>query len=239
MSYSQFHAPVLTKINKFILISAGVCFLVASILKAVGAFSLVSVLGLSASGLFHGLIYQLFTYPFIEVQLMNFIFNGLVVWFIGSELESQWGQKIYLRFLLLTILGVGLIYTVVNLLFFFGTQFYSLPIHGLSGINFALLIGYSMLFPDRPMAFMMVFPMRAKTFCWILAGIEVYLAVFSSFTASWAHLLAMVISFMIIHFQNNPLISKALNSTWTKKSPKKKHLYVVKDDDQKPPKYWQ
>jgi membrane associated rhomboid family serine protease len=239
MSYSQFHAPTLTKINKFILVTAGICFLVASILKAIGAFSLVGLLGLSPNGLFHGHIYQMFTYPFVEVQLMNFIFNGLVVWFIGSELEGQWGQKIYLRFLLLTVVGVGLIYAVVNLLFFFGTQFYLTPIHGLSGINFALLIAYSLLFPDRPMAFMMVFPMKAKTFCWILAAIEAYLAIFSSFTASWAHLLAMGISFFIIHFQNNPLISKALNATWKPRSTKKKHLYVVKDDDQKPPKYWQ
>lgn len=204
-----------------------------------GAFSLVGVLGLSAHGLIHGLIYQMFTYPFVEVQLMSFIFNSIVIWFIGSELESQWGHRVYLRFLILTVVGVGLIYTIVNLLFFFGTSFYSSPIHGLSGINFALLIAYSVLFPDRPMAFMMIFPMRAKTFCWILVGIEAYLAIFSSFTASWAHLLAMGISYAIIHFQNNPILSKVLNSSWKKASTKKKHLYVVKDDEKKPPKYWQ
>lgn len=239
MNQVQFQAPPLTKLNKIILITTGVCFLVAAILKAIGAFSLVSILGLSAGGIFNGFIYQLITYPFVEVQLMSFLFNSLIVWFIGSELERQWGMKIYLRFLLLTVVGVGIVYTLVNLIFFFGTPVYFSSLHGLSGINFALLIAYSMLYPDRQMAFMMLFPMKAKTFCWILVGIEAYMAIFTSFSSAWAHLLAMGISFIIIHFQNNPLIRKALHTTWKGRSTGKKHLYVVKDDDQKPPKYWQ
>lgn len=239
MNQVQFQAPILTKINKILLISTAICFFATSILKAVGAFSLISYLGLSANGLFNGHIYQLLTYPFIEVQLMGLIFNSLIIWFIGSELETQWGRKIYLRFLLLTVLGVGLVYTFVNLLFFFGTSLYFAPMHGLSGINFALLIAYALLYPDRQMAFMMIFPMKARTFCWILAGIEAYMAVFSSAATSWAHLLAMAISFLIIHFQNQPLMRKVLQTSWKPRSGGKKHLYVVKDEDQKPPKYWQ
>lgn len=240
MNQVHFQAPRLTKLNKIILIATAACFIIASIMRAIGGYSLVEFIGLSANGLFHGLIYQLITYPFAETQLMSFLFNSLVIWFIGSELESQWGLKVYLRFLLLTVIGVGLIFTLVNLIFFFGTPFYFSPLHGLSGINFALLIAYAMLYPDRQMAFMMIFPMSARTFCWILAGIEAYMAIFhSSMRSSWAHLLAMGISFVIIHFQSNPLIKKALHTSWKPRSPGKKRLHIVKDDDQKPPKYWQ
>ena len=235
----QFQAPVLTKINKIILITTAVCFFASAILKAIGAFSLTSILGLSGNGLFNGLVFQLVTYPFVEVQLMSFLFNSLVIWFIGSELETQWGRKIYLRFLLLTVILVGLTFALVNLVFFFGTQVYFSSLHGLSGINFALLIAYSLLYPDRQMAFMMIFPMKARTFCWILAGIEAYLAIFSSLTTSWAHLLAMAFSFLIIHFQNRPLMKKVLQNSWKPRSGGKKHLSIVKDDDQNPPKYWQ
>lgn len=235
----QFQAPVLTKINKIILISTAVCFFTSAILKAIGAFSLVGILGLSGAGLFKGLVFQLITYPFVEVQLMSFLFNSLVIWFIGSELETMWGRKIYLRFLLLTVIGVGLTFALVNLVFFFGTQVYFSSLHGLSGINFALLIAYSLLYPDRQMAFMMIFPMKARTFCWILAGIEAYLAIFSNLTTSWAHLLAMAFSFLIIHFQNRPLMKKVLQNSWKPRSNGKKHLSIVKDDDQNPPKYWQ
>ncbi len=235
----QFQAPALTKVNKIILITTAVCFFASAILKAIGAFSLTSILGLSGNGLFNGLVFQLVTYPFVEVQLMSFLFNSLVIWFIGSELETQWGRKIYLRFLLLTVILVGLTFALVNLVFFFGTQVYFSSLHGLSGINFALLIAYSLLYPDRQMAFMMIFPMKARTFCWILAGIEAYLAIFSSLTTSWAHLLAMAFSFLIIHFQNRPLMRKVLQNSWKPRSGGKKHLSIVKDDDQNPPKYWQ
>lgn len=237
---NQFVAPPLTKVNKLILIAAGACFLLNAILTAVGGFSLVSLLGLSGSGLFGGMIFQLFTYPFVETQLMSFIFNGLVVWFIGSELEAQWGTKVYVRFLLLTLVGVGLIFSLIGLLFFMGAPMYFAPLHGLTGLNFALLIAYSILYPDRQMAFMMMFPMKARTFCWILAGIEAYMAIFTSLKTAWAHLLAMGFAWLIINFQNNPLIRRVLNSSFKKsKSAGKKHLYVVKDDDQNPPKYWQ
>ncbi len=241
MNQVHFQAPTLTKLNKIILISAGVFFLAGSILKAIGAVSLVHLLGLSADGLFHGLIYKLITYPLIEMELMTFIFNGLIIWFIGSELELSWGIKIYLRFLLFTVIGAGLFFSLLNLVFFFGTPPYFASLHGLSGINFALLIAYSLLYPDRQMVFMMIFPMKAKTFCWILVFIEAYLAVFNSLQSSWGHLLAMGMSFLLINFQSNPVIKLALQGTWPlrPKSKKQTHLRVVKDDDQKPPRYWQ
>jgi len=239
MNQQQFSAPPITKINKIILIASAACFILFSILKAVGAFNLVTILGLSTAGLMSGLIFQLLTYPLVEVSLMSFLFNSLIIWFIGSELEKQWGSKIYIRYLLINILGVGVIYTLVNLLFFYGTYAYSAPIHGLTGINFAMLIAYSLLYPDRQMSFMMIFPMKARTFCWILVGIEAYMAIFSNLTSAWAHLLAMGISYIIIRFQTQPIIRKALNADFPTKKRGKNHLYVVKDDDQKPPKFWQ
>lgn len=239
MSNYQFVAPPLSRTNKIILIMSGALFLLGAILKAVGAMDLTALLGLSGSGLMSGLIFQPLSYSFVENQLMNFLFNGLVVWFIGSELENLWGRRIYLRFLLINIIGVALFFTLINTLFFYGTAVYSTPLHGLTGINFALLVAYALLYPDRHMSLMMIFPMKAKTFCLILAGIEAYMALFSNFVASWAHLLAMGISYLIIHFQTKPLIKKVLNASFESKKRSKNHLYVVKDEDQKPPKFWQ
>jgi membrane associated rhomboid family serine protease len=237
MNHYQFSAPPLSKVNKFLLIAAAACFILFSVLKAVGAFNLVSLLGLSASGLMSGMVYQLVSYPLVETNLMGFLFNSLVVWFIGSELESQWGSKVYIRFLLLNVIGVGLIYSLVNI-FFMGAYALLNPIHGLSGINFAMLASYAILYPDRQMSLMMIFPMKARTFCWILAGIEAYMALFSNFSASWAHLMAMGISYLIIRFQSRPLVRKVLHSDFPAKKRGKGHLYVVKSEDQKPPKFW-
>lgn len=239
MNQYQFSAPRLSRTNKLILITAVVVFLAFSILKAIGAFSLVGLLGLSASGLSNGLIFQFLTYPVMETQLMGLIFNGLIIWFIGSELESQWGSKVYLRFILINVLSVGILYTLVNFLFLYGTSYFSTPLFGLAGINFAMLIAYAILYPDRQMSLMMIFPMRARTFCWILAGIEAYMAVFNSLASAWAHLLAMGVSYLVIHFQSRPLIQKVLHTSFQSRKRGKNHLYVVKDEDQKPPKFWQ
>ena len=239
MSQMQFQAPPLSKTNKFILIVTLITFIGFSILKAIGAFSLVSLLGLSASSLLSGMIFQLVTYPFVETQLMSFIFNALIIWFIGSELETTWGSKVYARFLILTVVLVGLIFTSVATIFFYGTYTFSAPLFGLSGINFALLIGYATMYPDRQLSLMMIFPMRARTFCFILAGIEAYMAVFNSLSTAWAHLLAMGISYLIIRYQSQPLLKSIFQGTTKTKSGKKGHLYVVKDDEKDPPKYWQ
>lgn len=239
MNQYQFQAPRITPVNKVILLATASMFILHSILKAVGAFSLVSFIGLSGSGVLSGLIYQFVTYPFIETQLMSAIFNSLLIWFIGSEIESMWGRKVYIRFLLLIVVGVGMFYFLVSFLFFHGTHVYQSSLYGLNGINFALLIAYATLYPDRQLSLMMIFPMRAQTFCWILAGIEAYMALFSNITTSWAHLLAMGLSWLIIRFQGTPFIFQVLNKDFQKPKGKKNHLYVVKDDDQKPPKYWQ
>ena len=239
MNQYQFQAPKLTPVNKVILISAVSLFILHSIMKAVGAFSVVSIVGLSGAGVLSGMIYQFLTYPFVETQLMGLIFNSLLIWFIGSEIETLWGRKVYLRFLGLIVLGVGLFYFLVSVLFFHGTHMYGTHLHGLNGINFALLIAYATLYPDRQLSLMMIFPMRAQTFCWILAAIEAYMALFSNITTSWAHLLAMGLSWLIIRFQRTSFLSKVLNKDFQRAKAKKGHLYVVKDDDQKPPKYWQ
>ncbi len=239
MNQMQFQAPKITPVNKVILIATVALFIFHSIMKAVGAFSVVSILGLSGSGVLSGMIFQFLTYPFVETQLMSALFNSLLIWFIGSEIETLWGKKVYLRFLALVVIGVGLFYFLVSVLFFNGTHMFESNLHGLNGINFALLIAYATLYPDRQLSLMMIFPMRAQTFCWILAGIEAYMALFSNITTSWAHLLAMGLSWLIIRFQRTSFLSTVLNKDFKRAKPKKGHLYVVKDDDQKPPKYWQ
>jgi len=237
---NQFVAPKLTRINKIVLILAIGMFLMGAISNAVGAIKLPALLGLSGIGISKGFIFQLITYPFVETSFMGILFNSLIVWFIGCELEKQWGEKIYLRFMLLLILGVGIIYSAVTILFLNGTSFYNSPLFGLSGLNLAYLIAYATLFPDRQMAFMMLFPMKAKTFCWILVAIETYTALVSSANTAWAHLLAMALGFLVIRYQNRPFLKSFFQKSWkTSALKRKKHLHIVKDEENKPPKYWQ
>lgn len=239
MNQMQFQAPALSKTNKFILIISLSCFILSSIGRAIGAFSLPQILGLSGSTLTQGFVFQLFTYPFIETQLLGFLFNSLLVWFIGSEIERLWGEKLYQRFIGLIIVLTGLIYALVGILLFNGTALFSTPLYGLSGLNFALLIAYAVLYPDRQLSMMLIFPMRARTFCFILIGIELYSALFSSYMSSWAHLLTMGISFVLIRYQHNPLIHKLMNKSFGApgRNARKGNLRIIKNDRNEPPKW--
>lgn len=234
----QFSAPKMTPTNKMILIAAAVGFVLQALLTAVGAFNLSALLGLSSSGISRGLIFQFITYPFIDSQFMSVLFNGLVLWFIGSELESSWGTKVYQRFLLINVLLVGFIYALVSFTFFYGTSIHHSPLLGLTGLNYALLLSYALLYPDREMLLMMLFPVKARYFCIILAAIELYFALSSNGVSAWGHLLSMVVAFVLIKYQTRPVIKGLLNPSLAKPRSKAK-LTIVKDDGQKPPKYWQ
>jgi membrane associated rhomboid family serine protease len=71
------------------------------------------------------------------------------------------------------------------------------PMVGASGAIYGLLMAYGLMFGERQLLFMMVFPMKAKYFVWILAGIELMTTVFSrqGGLASAAHLGGMLAGF--------------------------------------------
>jgi membrane associated rhomboid family serine protease len=232
----QFSAPRLTQTNKLILILAGIGFVLQALLTAVGAFNLSSILGLSSAGLSRGMIFQFITYPFVDSQFMGVLFNGLVLWFIGSDLETSWGAKVYRRFLAVNVIVVGLIYVLVSFSLFAFSSHSSVLI-GLTGLNYALLMSYALLYPDREMLLMMLFPVKARYFCIILAAIQFYFALMSSGASSWAHLLSMGVAFVLVKYQTRPVIKKLINPSPSKPKSKAK-LSIVKDDE-KPPKYWQ
>lgn len=236
----QFSAPRMTQTNKIVLILAGVGFVLQALMTAVGAFSLASWLGLSSAGLSRGLVYQLITYPFIDQQFMSVLFNGLILWFIGSDLETSWGEKVYRRFLTINVIVVGVIYALVSFLFFYGTRVHYSPLLGMTGLNYALLMSYALLYPDREMLLMMLFPVKARYFCMILAAIEFYFALSSGGVSSWAHILAMGVAFVLVKYQTQPMIRKLVNPSSAPLRPKSKaKLSIVKEDSEKPPKYWQ
>ncbi len=149
MNQVQMQMPTLSKTNKILMITTGVLFLLESLLSRGAGFSLTSILGLSAKGLGDGLVFQLVTYPLVEKQLLAVIFNGLLLWFLGSELETQWGRKRYLQFIGAATLTAGIVYVLIGLTFLSHTAVSSFPLSGLQGIGAALCVAYGILYPDH------------------------------------------------------------------------------------------
>jgi membrane associated rhomboid family serine protease len=141
-------------------------------------------------------LWQLVTYAFLHADVMHLFFNLLMLAFIGSELEMIWGRAKFLRYYFFCSIMAGILYLVIALL----ADQTSIPMVGASGGIYGLLMAYGLIFSERVLLFMMLFPMKAKQFVWVLAGIEFMSSVFSAHNAwgSVAHLGGMAAGFGLL-----------------------------------------
>jgi membrane associated rhomboid family serine protease len=111
------------------------------------------------------------TYMFVHIGLFHLLFNMLALFFFGPPLEERWGSTQFLKFFFLTGLGGALL----SLLF-------PNPIAGASAAVYGVLVAYAMYWPNNPIYFWGIFPIKAK----YLVGFFVGLSVFSAVTGSQA-----------------------------------------------------
>ena len=189
----------------------------------------------------NGRVWQVFTYSFLHADVMHLLLNCLVLAFSGSELEAIWGRTKFLTYYFFCVTFAGIFYLLLQLILW-NPVYLSLPMIGASGGIYGLLIAYGILFPDRELLFMMLFPLKARQFVWVLAGVEFMQAAFSGQggLGAVAHLSGMGAGFLYLWFQAKGIrLQKSLKS-----APKKKanHLRLIKsEDDEEPrggPKTW-
>jgi len=109
----------------------------------------------------HLFLWQLATYMFLHGGFWHIAFNMLVLWMFGTELESLWGTKRFLRFYLISGIGGGILTTLVT------PNSYVVTV-GASGAIFGLIAAYGLLFPDRVILLYFILPIRAKYMALIL-----------------------------------------------------------------------
>jgi len=182
-------------------------------------------------------VWQPFTYMFLHSAdgVMHIVFNMLLLWWIGAELEQLWGRKFFLTYYLVCGFGAGVIYTIAVFLFYLATgrvQPLLLPVVGASGAIFGLMLAYGIVFGERIVYFFFIFPMKARYFIMILGAIELVMLLNQGLgngqVANMAHLGGIITGFLFLVF-------------WTRwkrhKSGKgKANLRLVVDNDK--PKYW-
>lgn len=255
--------PQMTKTNAIIISLSAAIFILDSTLKQLGGFSLNPLLGLSLGGMLQGFVFQLLSYPFAPSSFFQVLFSGLILWFLGCELERQWGRAPYLFMIFMSSLIGGVIYLIIGSIFFSSQAVSILTLSGLAGVSSGLCLIYAILYPDRQFVFMFLFPMKAKYFCLLLIGITLYQGVFSpGGVLAWGHLGVMLgayISFRLLLLQPVKIYLARVASSFEtlfnqaskgggfsapgRASKRKGNLRIVKnnedDDETRPPKYWQ
>jgi membrane associated rhomboid family serine protease len=193
-------------------------------------------------------IWQPFSYMFLHHpgNPMHVLFNMLILWMIGSELEQYWGRRFFLSYYLVSGVGAGLIYSFVALIYHLAIDSNSTVmlqnVIGASGGVFGLILAYGIVFSERPMLFMFIFPMKAKHFAMVLAGIEVLnllSAGFRSEVANLAHLGGLIAGFLYLWGYTRYQKGNSNKSGGGKKRGRNLRLVVNNEDpSSSEPRYW-
>lgn len=248
-SSTPVNTPQLTPAVKWIIILSSLIWIVFQLLaESYGGLPFTKYFGLFPGKVIEDFfVWQIFSYMFLHtMNISHIILNMLSLWFIGSELEQRWGTRFFIFYYISSGAGAALFYCLGVAIFTLVTGNQSalrIPVVGASGSIFGLLMAYGLLFGERILHFMMLFPMKAKIFVLILGGIEVVSLLGSGVTggevANLAHLGGLLSGFLTLFFY-----TKWQRVQWTRKSKKKsRNLRLVVDNETPPktgegPKYW-
>jgi len=192
-------------------------------------------------------VWQIFTYMFLHSSgVFHVLFNMLILWWFGAELEARWGSRFFLTYYLTCGVGAGLIYLFGTTLYYLITgQVMSMaaPLVGASGATYGLLLAFGILFGERVIYFMMLFPMKAKYFVMIIGAVELLTLMDSgmgSQVANLAHLGGIVVGFVFLTIVAQWRIRQSSGG-----SKRGRRLKLVVDNERKTsgdpsdgPKYW-
>ena len=145
-------------------------------------------------------IWQLATYMFLHGGLLHILFNMLLLWMFGVELEQRWGTQNFLKFYFVTGVGAAMLTVLVSFLpFDFALSLRGSVIVGASGAIYGLLLAYGLYFPNRPILLYFLFPIPAKYFVMIMGAIAFYSSLDgSSDVANATHLGGLLIAYVYL-----------------------------------------
>ncbi len=242
----------LTPVVKFLLIANFACFVIQQTADQFLGGNLLSYFGLvPAAVVLKFWFWQLFTFPFLHGDVMHLFLNLLMLVFIGGDLEALWGRHRFIKYYIFCSFCAGVLYLLLQIILWGGSGIYT-PMIGASASIYGLLLAYGILFGERVFLFMLLFPMKAKHFVWILALVEFMTTLYSGRAglSSAAHLGGMAAGFFYLWVSANYSIyrrkrEQGLLKKWGmgglfKKSKTKGKLHLVVDNDDKSegPKTW-
>lgn len=191
-------------------------------------------------------IWQLLTYMFFHaISPFHIFFNGLMLWFFGSELEKHWGARFFTTYFFVCGVGAAVFYCLGVALYavISGNQTpLIIPVLGASGALFGLLVAYGIVFSERVIYFMGLFPMKAKYFALIAALLDLSSLLTTGFSgtevAYLCHIGGAVVGFLYLWGHTR----MKLNKTKSKLKKSSGSLRLVVDNEklkkEDNPKYW-
>lgn len=170
--------PFTPVVKWLVIVNVGIWFVLQVLIEGFFKVPFTSFLSLvPARVIFEFHVWELFTYMFLHsMQITHILFNMLMLWFFGAELEQRWGGRYFLFFYLFTGVGAAILYCI-------GMGGYAavtgsqagiiVPVIGASGAVFGLMLAQGILFGERIIYFFMLFPMKMRYFVMIMGGVQI------------------------------------------------------------------
>ena len=105
----------------------------------VSQLDMIRIFGLSTKTIWP-LIWQPITYMFMHGGVWHVAINMFVLWMFGTELETIWGKKEFLKYYFVTGIGAGMIWL------FFNIGGSDAILIGASGAVYGILMAYGLMF---------------------------------------------------------------------------------------------
>lgn len=140
--------------------------------------------------------WQVLTAGFAHASFGHLFFNMFALWMFGSALEMVWGQRRFMTYYFVCLLGANVLQLLVSI-------WLPAPTLGASGAVFGLLLAYGMIFPNNRM---IVFPIpmeiRARYLVIIYGALELLLAYtgWQPGVAHFVHLGGMLFGWLLIRY---------------------------------------
>ena len=161
----------------------------------------VGIGGLYPAGVLrHGWLWQPVTYMFVHEDPLHILFNMLMVWMFGVDLERRWGSVAFTKYYLLTGVGAGVATLVISVLPFDAARaVYGSTTIGASGAVYGLLLAWAVVFPTRQLLLFMLVPVEARYAALIYGAVAFFMGVAGNGrVAEFAHLGGLVTGWLYL-----------------------------------------
>lgn len=148
------------------------------------------------------MLWQPFTYLFLHGGIFHLLFNMLVLWMFGTDIERTWGQRRFFFYYFLTGAGAGIINVATKWIFYqVNDPAMQISTIGASGAIYGVLVAAALVFPDRQI-WLIPFPLTLpiRVYVAILAAIAFYFSIQGSGdnVSHISHLSGMLIGYLYL-----------------------------------------
>ena len=129
--------------------------------------------------------WQVLTFSFVPASVPTWLFNMMMIYYFGTEMENIWGERRFIQFVLASAVTGAVVYLLLSPLL---GMFAPAAMIDASTISLGLLVAAGVLFPRRTIRLYFVVEVTQRVAVWVCVGIIVFMTLgdFSNGSGAWA-----------------------------------------------------